>query len=197
MAMENEEKLIELARKGDQEAFMKIVNGYKKKIFYLLYDLTSSVQDAEDFAQDAFIKAWRSISNFRGDAKFGTWLHRIAINTFIDQKRKRSYNEAQSHESLEPHHQEEDSPQQSPEDFLERGEVQEHVEKALSRLSIRERAVFVMRHYQEKPVQEVSLILNVSTGTVKSLFFRGMKKIRQELAHHYNLSPKEQGGNPC
>ncbi|UCE05915.1 MAG: sigma-70 family RNA polymerase sigma factor, partial [bacterium] len=87
----NEEQvLIECARNGEMGAFRELVERYKKKIYYLSLDLTGNHHDAEDLSQEVFIKAYRNLKKFRGDAKFNSWLYRIMVNTCISQRRKKS-----------------------------------------------------------------------------------------------------------
>jgi hypothetical protein len=85
----NEEQLlIQRARNGEMGTFRELVELHKKKIYYLSLDLTGNHHDAEDLSQEVFIKAYRALKNFRGDAKFNSWLHRITVNTCISQRRK-------------------------------------------------------------------------------------------------------------
>jgi len=86
----DEQVLIQRARIGEMSAFRELVEQYKKKIYYLSLDLTGNHHDAEDLSQEVFIKAYRSLKNFRGDAKFNSWLYRITVNTCISQRRKKS-----------------------------------------------------------------------------------------------------------
>ena len=76
---------------GDRNAFRDIVEDNKKKIFYLAFDLTGSQQDAEDLSQEVFLKAFRYMHTFKGEASISTWLYRIALNAFMDQKRKKAF----------------------------------------------------------------------------------------------------------
>ncbi len=88
--MKEEQGLVQRAQKGDLSAFRELVERYKKKMYYLAFDLTGSHHDAEDLSQDVFIKAYHGIHQFRGEAKFESWLYRIMVNTCISQKRKKS-----------------------------------------------------------------------------------------------------------
>ena len=86
----NEQELISQIRNGEFSAFKKLMETYQHKILYLALDMTGNLHDAEDITQEVFVKAFKGISKFRGDAKFSSWLYRIAINTVIDKRRKKN-----------------------------------------------------------------------------------------------------------
>ena len=85
---ENENQLIERAQENGVDAFRDIVETYKDRIYCLAYDLTCNQHDAEDLVQEVFIKAFRSLDSFRGDAKLSSWLYRITVNSYLNNKRK-------------------------------------------------------------------------------------------------------------
>ncbi len=178
--------LAQRASRGDRTAFREIVEDNKQKIFYLAYHLTGSLQDAEDLSQEVFIKAYNSMDAFRGDAAMGSWLYRITLNAYLDQKRKKSSQFAKEQHSLNEHIPGEDlftgpSAASNPEKYAESQQLQMHIDNALNHLSPRERSIFVMRHYQDMPGKKVGSILNISEGTVKSLLSRAVKKMRNTL----------------
>jgi len=185
----NEEQvLIERARNGEMGAFRKLVERYKKKIYYLSLDLTGNHHDAEDLSQEVFIKAYRSLKNFRGEAKFNSWLYRITVNTCISQKRKKSVSAMTLQEDFD-----DDSAQQqfsnggsnhNPEHSAEAGLMQQHIDNALQCLTPRERSIFVLRHYNDLPLKEIAQILKITEGTVKSMLFRGIQKLQKELSFY-------------
>ena len=162
---------------------------HQENIYYLAYDMTGNRQDAEDLSQEVFIKAYRSLKKFRGDAKLSSWLYRIAVNTFIDKKRKKR--EAAVYLSDDQHDGGNDTiqysdlnPGNNPENLTESGLMQRNIKIALNKLSPRERSVFVLRHYNDLQLGEISNILNLSIGTVKSLIFRAVKKLQEELSFY-------------
>ena len=171
---------------GDREAFRQIVESNKKKIFYLSFDLTGSVQDAEDLSQEVFMKAFRFLHQFKGKSSLRSWLYRITLNTFLDQKRKKSVEIDKNQQKLDGQvsasfslNSRSSTP--NPEKFAESRQIQDHIEQPLEKLSLRERTVFVMRHYQGMSGKEVGILLNISEGTVKSLLFRAIKKLQKAL----------------
>ncbi len=188
MAIEdNEKNIIELVCAGDMYAFESIVERYKKKVYYIAYDIVGNHHDAEDISQEVFIKMYRTLSRFRKDAKMSSWLYQIAVNTSIDVLRKRKskpllnaldLEEAETHENPPGSTGGKDDPERRAVASL----MQEHIQKALCKITPQERTVFVMRHYNEFKIREIADVLEVSSGTVKSLLFRALKKLRKELA---------------
>lgn len=182
-------RLIKQASQGDRNAFHEIVEENKKKIFYLAFDFTGSIQDAEDLSQDVFIKAFRSLHTFKGEASISTWLYRITLNTFLDQKRKKSFemeknqaplDEGVSAEPVFPGN----LITGTPETYAESRQMQVHIQQALDTLSPRERSVFLMRHYRGLAGKAVGNLLNISEGTVKSLHSRAIKKMQNALGFY-------------
>ncbi|MCX6579210.1 MAG: RNA polymerase sigma factor [Candidatus Aminicenantes bacterium] len=182
-------RLVKQASHGDRNAFREIVEDNKKKIFYLAFDFTGSIQDAEDLSQDVFIKAFRSLHTFKGEASISTWLYRITLNTFLDLKRKKSFemekNQAPLDEGVSANPVFPGNPSAgNPETYAESRQMQMHIQQALETLSPRERSVFVMRHYRGMPGKTVGELLNISEGTVKSLLSRAIKKLQNALGFY-------------
>jgi len=184
-----ESRLVNQVKDGDRNAFREIVEDNKKKIFYLAYDLTGSLQDAEDLSQDVFIKAFRSMHTFKGEASISTWLYRITLNTFLDQKRRKSYETERNQHTLDEHLAAEpvfngNHTTLNPETYAESQQMQMHIEQALEHLSPRERSVFIMRHLQGMSGKTVGELLSISEGTVKSLMSRAIKKMQNVLGFY-------------
>ncbi len=175
-------------QQGDMSAFRELVERYKKNIYYLAHDLTRNHHDAEDLSQEVFIKAFRSMQNFRGDAKLSSWLYRITVNTAISQKRKKSVSNMQLQENFDEcvneSEQNNKSFSRNPEKLAEAGLMRDHLERAIQKLTPRERSIFVLRHYNDLPQKEIAEILKINVGTVKSMLFRAIKKLQDELAFY-------------
>ncbi len=186
--MSEEQVLVQRARNGEICAFRELVELYKKKIYYLSLDLTGNHHDAEDLSQEVFIKAYRSLKNFRGDAKFNSWLYRITVNTCISQRRKKSVSAMTLQEDFEidssPWDFNDGESSNNPERNAESGLIQQHIEQALQQLTPRERSVFVLRHYNDLPLKEIAQILKITEGTVKSMLFRAIQRLRKELSFY-------------
>lgn len=184
--MKAEAALIDRLRDGDRFAFREFMDGYQKQVYFMALDLTGNHQDAEDLTQDVFIKAYRSIDKFRGDSKLSTWLYRITVNGYLDTYRKKSFkifnvverapdNQRIVDESIEQNF------DVDPERKTEAALIQQHIAHALKKLSGREKSVFVLRHYQDLKLKEISGIMKIAEGSVKSLLFRAIKKLQKEL----------------
>ena len=186
MMLENEQEFLARIHEEDPAVFQELVDRYKKQIYYLGLDLTGNHHDAEDLAQDVFLKAFQSIRNFRGDSRISSWLHRIAVNAYIDSKRKKSTNMTISYDDPDDDPGRFPAPVDSvaynPQRRAEAARVQQDIDQALDGLTPRERMVFVLRHYQDLALKEIAEAMGVSEGTVKSFLFRAIKKLQKSLA---------------
>jgi RNA polymerase sigma-70 factor (ECF subfamily) len=184
---ENETKLMDRICSGDICAFQEIVERYKKKVYYIAYDIIGDHHEAEDISQEVFIKMYKAIHRFRKDAKMSSWIYQIAVNTAIDAIRRRKTKPRIQLEDIEKvgfyePSLESVSPDTNPERRAVATLMQKHIDQALHKITPQERAVFVMRHYNEFKIGEIADVLEVSSGTVKSLLFRALKKMRRELS---------------
>ena len=170
--------LIEKFKAGDTSAFAGLVHLYQDRIYNLCRHLLGHAQNAEDAAQDTFIKAYRNLKGFTPDASLYTWLYRIAINTCLDyQKRpffeslfKRSA-EGEEFLAVDPTH------EFSPERLYESKQTGQMVQACLKRLSPKLRAVIVLKELEGLSYEEIAVVMEISLGTVKSR----MSRARQEL----------------
>ena len=181
--MTDEPILLERARTGDMSAFREIVERYKHMVHRIAFDMTGNMADAEDLSQDAFVRAFRSIGSFRGDAKVSSWLYRITINVCLDHRSRRGFSAMEYRDTIDAMASGDDG-LPAPGDAAAAGVMQVHINRALQRLSPRERAAFVLRHYNDLSMKEIAETLSISTGTVKSLLFRGIAKLQQELSFY-------------
>ncbi len=187
--MTNEQQLLQRLQNGEASAFNEFVKQYRQQIYFFALDLTGNHHDADDLAQEVFIKAFRYIKNFRGDAKLSSWLYKIMVNAHIDRARKKSSKFLQFKGDLvsdddsdfrDLQHQAAENPEKQ----LEANAIQSHINAALQGLSPRERSVFVLRHYNDLPLKQIGEILDIAEGTVKSLLFRAIKRLQKELAFY-------------
>ena len=188
---EESPQLVERLRAGEPAAFREMVECYQRDIFALAYDLCGNHHDAEDLSQEVFIKAFRGIGSFRADARLGSWLYRIAMNAHIDHKRRKPVQLV----SIDAHALDPEQPanermaelaaaEARPDQSAGAARFQVDVENALDALSTQERSVFVLRHYHDMKIGEISETLSIAEGTVKSLLFRSMRKLRDRLSHY-------------
>jgi RNA polymerase sigma-70 factor (ECF subfamily) len=187
--VQDEQVLVDRISSGDSAAFQEFVDRYKKKIYYIAYDITGDQDDAEDVSQEVFIKVFRSLKTFRRNAKISSWLYQISVNASIDLLRKKSSKPEKSMDDIERADIQESLPGsstrvQNPERSAEDLIIQKHISEALQKVSPKERSVFVMRHYNELKIREIAEILKVSQGTVKALFYRATRKLRKELSFY-------------
>jgi RNA polymerase sigma-70 factor (ECF subfamily) len=188
---QNDQNLIDRICSGDQTAFYDLVGQYKKKIYHLAYDITGNHHEAEDVSQEVFMKVFRALKTFRRDAKMSSWLHQITVNASIDSLRRKSVRHAKSTGELDNVSIQENLVASSAHDFdpvqsTESAQIQNRISRALQKISPRERTVFVMCHYNGLKLNETAEILNVTIGTVKSLLFRAIRKLRKELSPFMN-----------
>ncbi len=180
-------KRIKQVKKGDQNAFGEIVEIYKNKVYQICYRMLGNRHEAEDAAQEAFIRAFVNIHTFNQDLKFSTWLFRIATNLCIDKIRKKKPDfyldaEVSGTEGLTLYSQIA-SETELPEDELESLELQEEVQKQILKLPDKYRTVIVLKYIEELSLNEISEILNLPLGTVKTRIHRGRDCLRQQLRY--------------
>lgn len=174
----DEQTLIAAAQGGDAEAFARLIAPHRRRVYAMCYDLAGSHEDAQDVAQETFIKAYKGLPNFTGGAAFSTWLYRIAVNAWIDHRRRNArHDPAGGFEAEELH----DAAAPRPDALADAAILAQHIERAMEQLSPQQRAVFVLRHYHELAIAEIAASLGVTDGTVKTLLFRALKKMRELL----------------
>ena len=185
----NDAELIREAQRGNHAAFEELVRQYDAPVLRLAYHMTRSEQDAQDIYQEAFLKAYRNINNFRFECSFYTWIYRIVTNLCLDYLRKRQVRKEDSAVISDSDGETFDLLDQvadqrsgaSPEKDLMRRELGGRIAKALDKLTPRERMVFEMKHYQGLKLRTIGEILNTTEETAKNTLFRGTQKLRAAL----------------
>ncbi|MFB1082465.1 RNA polymerase sigma factor SigW [Jeotgalibacillus sp. JSM ZJ347] len=178
-------KRIQQVRKGDQDAFGEIVELFKDRVYHVCFRMLGNRHEAEDIAQEAFIRAYTNIHTFDIDRKFSTWLFRIATNLCIDRIRKKKPDyyldaEVSGTDGLTMYSKvETDGP--LPEEEVESMELQESIQKEISRLPDKYRSVIVLKYIEELSLKEISEILELPIGTVKTRIHRGREALRKQL----------------
>ena len=203
MTREEELAVIRRVQNGDVNAFEALVSAYEKNVYNLALRMMGNAQDAEDMAQEAFLKAYNSLPGFRGDSKFSVWLYRIVSNVCLDQLRKKSKRPTVSL-SMEDGDGEEtqlDLPDtaQSPEEALEKKLTREAVRRGLAQLPEDARQILLLREIQGLSYEEIGETLGLEAGTVKSRIFRARKRLCAFLLEDGNIpdsfaSSKQRGG---
>lgn len=185
-----DDELIRAAQKGERTAFDALVRRYDRSVLRLALHMLGNEQDAQDVHQEAFIKAYRHLSNFRFECSFYTWLYRIVTNLCLDQLRRRKSRredpstvpDAQGGEMDLLAHLQEERASHNPARELERKTMSTAIKAALDDLTPRERTVFELKHYQGLKLRTIGEMLNTTEETAKNTLFRATRKLRARLA---------------
>ena len=180
--------LVTAAKAGDKEAFSRLVEAYQDRIYGYLSRMLSDPDEAEDVAQEVFVRAYRSLGKFRGASSFHTWLYRIASNLAIDvaRRRKRQDNSVYSLDASVEVGEDEydrDIPDDSgaPDQLTEQREVREIVRQVVDELPEKLRDVVILYELQGESYEDIASILDVPLGTVKSRLFNARGQLKKKL----------------
>jgi len=178
--------LIERSKQNDLAAFEQLVKIYQHRVYGLCYQLAGNYNDAQDLAQEVFIQAYSSINSFRNESDLGTWLHRIAVNKWINIQRKNKRNnivsiDAPLNTDKGELQREVPSPNGNPQDILEEKEYHDLVKKALQLISYEHRTVLFLREVQGYSYEEIAGIIDCSVGTVRSRLNRARKNLKDKV----------------
>jgi RNA polymerase sigma-70 factor (ECF subfamily) len=175
-------ELVTAALAGDRDAFDSIVERHRRHVYQLCYRFVGNHEDASDLTQDVFIRAYRGLRSFKGDAAFGTWLYRIAVNVSLNRVGAKAVRSL----PLDPLVLASDvriaAPGESAADALLREERAARVRAAIARLPKKQRATLILRMYHELPHDEIAGILGSSVGAVKANFFHALNNLKKLLS---------------
>lgn len=169
-------ELVAACRRGDRTAFNELVITYQDRIYWVARRMLGDHDEALDITQDVFVKAWGALGEFRGDARPYTWLYRIATNLCLNRIRSRKIRNVFRLQDDE-HDRPSDDP--APDETLERTELRALIARAIDRLPEKQRAVFVLRYYDELPYEEIAVIMQRSVGGLKANYFHAVRKIEE------------------
>jgi len=180
--------LVSRALEGELPAFEKLVSRYQNKILGYSARMLNDHEEAEDVAQEVFIKAHRSLHSFRGDASFSTWIYRIATNLCIDRIRAKKRRPQQAYSLDEPFDKEEDKGGREIADFsgepgraLEREELRRRVREVMAEMPEKMRTILIMCDMQGMAYEEIAKVLDCPIGTVKSRLFHARADLGRRL----------------
>jgi RNA polymerase sigma-70 factor (ECF subfamily) len=174
-----EARLVAAAKAGDSDAFAELVRATEADIYTLAYRLTGNAEDARDVAQEAYLRAFRSLKKFRGDARFSTWMYRITANCASTQLVRRSKGR---HEELSDDDTIVDErPESDPETMAEAGAMRDRVTEALGDLPPILRAVVVLRDVYDLPHEAIASELGITESAAKVRLHRARRKLRERL----------------
>ncbi len=172
-------------RSGDKRAFRVLVERHTPVIFRLAFLMTSNEQDAEDLVQETFLRSYKQIHTFDGRAAFGTWLHRICVNCSLNLIRARKSRKEDS--AADGDHagfnwlDQVAAATPSPERLTQSSQIAAMLGPALDMLSEAERTAFILRHYEDCPIDEIARTLGLQPGAAKQTVFRAVQKLRAAL----------------
>jgi RNA polymerase sigma-70 factor, ECF subfamily len=168
-------------QQGDEDVFGDLVNRFQGRVYSVAYRFTANREDALDVTQETLLRVYQKIHTWKPTGHFGAWVMRVATNTAIDyvrgvnRKRKVVFT---TDESIEDHQ----SELSSPADYIRHGEISDAVYTAMESLSVAQRKVFVLRHYEHMLLNDIAKVLDCSVGSIKVHLYRALRKLRDELS---------------
>jgi RNA polymerase sigma-70 factor (ECF subfamily) len=179
----DEERWAASARRGDRNAFRRLVEPYARALFALCARITRDSALAEDAVQEALFNAWRHLGDFDGRSSFRTWLHRIAVYAALEQLRRNA-----RHETVDAAGDDDDDfllqragDEPNPEQQALSHEIGRHVETHLERMTVIERTAFVLRHAEGHSIEEIAQTMSMNISASKQAIFRAVRKLRGAL----------------
>jgi RNA polymerase sigma-70 factor (ECF subfamily) len=185
-----DEELVAAFQGGDAAAFDVLVRRWERKIQGAVYRMLRSEEEAQDVCQEAFLKAFRGLGTFRGQARFSSWLYQIALNLCRDRMRRKKGKTWVSLDEIGETAQAARGP--SVLELVETGDLSRRVVAAMSALPEEQREVIVLKEYEGRTFPEIAEILDVPVSTVKTRLYRGLTQLRRRLEKqgvHANASP--------
>ncbi|MBU9710730.1 RNA polymerase sigma factor SigW [Evansella tamaricis] len=178
-------KIIKEVKKGDQQAFSELVELYKDKVYQVAYRMLGNSHEAQDIAQEAFLRAYTNLDSYDVNRKFSTWLFRIATNLAIDRIRKKKPDfHLEDHvagtEDLN-YYSQIATEEELPEEQVVKFEMQEWVQKEIMMLPPKYRSAIILKYMEDLSLKEISEILKLPVATVKTRIHRGREALRKRL----------------
>lgn len=187
-----DEELVARSKTGDTESFNQLVKRWERPIFALAYRTLGREEDARDVTQETFLRAFRALSGFKGDAKFSSWLYRIALNLCRDWMRKErrapmvAVPEGVEVAQLAADH----GPTETVEDLAARAELSREVAKAMAHLPEEQRNAIILKEYHGLTFQEIADLMRCPLSTVKTRVYQGLSTLRKELGEQ--MTPRHE-----
>lgn len=173
--------LVAASKNGDQDAFAQLVQRYQRRVFNLVYRMLQQYEETTEITQETFLAAWQGLPAFRGDARFSTWLYRIAYNCSLKQLELRKRDRALQ-VALETEQVLEDASNETHANAeIDARDRQALIQEHLSHLPAKYRIVLILRHLQDKTYEEMAEILTMPIGTIKTHLFRARKLLKERL----------------
>jgi RNA polymerase sigma-70 factor (ECF subfamily) len=195
----SDEELVERSVAGDTDSFNQLVVRWERPIFALAYRQIGREEEARDVVQEAFLRAFRALPGFKGQAKFSSWLYRITLNLCRDWMRRERRApfvptpEGVDIADLERH---EDVAAESVEDLVARKDLGEHVARAMRRLPDEQRSTILLKEYHGLTFQEIAELQGCPLSTVKTRLYQGLTVLRRELQRAGTMTTQAAGDTP-
>jgi len=184
----DESSIVKRFKNGEKAAFEELVLKYQDRIYNLCRHMLGNIHDAEDAAQDTFIKAYHNLDNFRPEASFYTWLYRIAVNTCLDYKKKPFFGSFFTKtDEAEEFIDEPASDRPSPERLYESKQIGHTLHNGIKKLPSKLRTAIVLKEIEGLSYEEIADILEISIGTVKSRISRAREELRGLMKNYIGL----------
>src|SRR5690242_9601397 len=186
---QDDTQLVIASQQGDQDTFASLVQRHQRLVFNLALGMLQDYEEASEITQEAFLAAWLGLPSFRGEARFSTWLYRIAYHCALKQlerrKRERFLQAAIEAEQIL----EDVNKQKQAEDILELRTRKAIVREQLEKLPTKYRSVLILRHIQEMTYEEIADILTIPIGTIKTHLFRARHLLKEHLSNAFSNAP--------
>jgi RNA polymerase sigma-70 factor (ECF subfamily) len=187
----SDHELVTRAQHGSEKAYRELLGRYERPVFSIIYRMIRDREQAEDLAQETFVRVFNHIDRYDPKYKFSSWIFKIATNLTIDHIRRKELNtvsidgsrNATTAEQIEATAITIISPDENPEELLEAKELGEEIEEAIGRLRPEYRAAILLRHVEGREYQEIAEIMALPLGTVKTYIHRGRNELRDTLQH--------------
>jgi RNA polymerase sigma-70 factor (ECF subfamily) len=174
----SDHELVNEVRNGKRQAFTELMHRYQQRVYWTARRIVGSHAEADDVAQETFIKAYLALGDFRGDSSFFTWLYRIAVNMSLNVVRKQQVmgylRQSEILSRILP-------ARETPATELEFKETETLVQQAIEELPEKQRAVFVMRYFDEMSYEEISQVMKTSVGGLKANYFHALRKVQEYM----------------
>ena len=186
-------EIIEAVLQGDADRYGELVSRYQLAAWKLAYSFVDDWEEAKDLSQNGFVKAYRHLARFRGESKFSTWLYRIVVNECKDFLRRRGRRPETvpfcgSAEDSEDHRQiDAADPRAGPREEAHQRDLSGKLSRAICMLPMKQRSVFILRHLQGLPLEEVARVMGCRIGTAKTHLFRASESLRLRMEPFLNL----------
>ncbi|HEX2202498.1 MAG TPA: sigma-70 family RNA polymerase sigma factor [Longimicrobium sp.] len=187
----SDHELVERARKGSEKAYRELLGRYQRPVFSLVYRMVRDREQAEDLAQETFVRVFNNIERYDPAYKFSSWIFKIATNLTIDWMRRKEVPTvsldgsrfATTSDEIEASTITVESRDENPEELLVSKELGSEIELAIGKLRPEYRQAIVLRHIEDRPYEEIAQIMALPLGTVKTYIHRGRNELREMLAH--------------